>query len=130
MIRFSAIVAIAFALAVFVGGSLVPHGGQSVLEPAAAGRAIITGPFVHNFEEVVRVFKGSGALIKLPESRHESVADELFLTISDLLENEELRNSLGKNALTVIKTNRGATSKTIHYLMSAFSFPEKVKTDS
>src|SRR5258706_7187455 len=39
---------------VFVGGSLIPHGGQSIYEPAAAGKAIITGPHTANFEAVVR----------------------------------------------------------------------------
>lgn len=33
---------------VFVGGSLIPHGGQSVIEPAMAGKAIITGPYTAN----------------------------------------------------------------------------------
>src|SRR5439155_10358783 len=34
---------------VFVGGSLIPHGGQSILEPAEAGKAIITGHYTTNF---------------------------------------------------------------------------------
>src|SRR4030042_1315938 len=33
----------------FVGGSLVPHGGQNILEPAAWGRAPIYGPHLGNF---------------------------------------------------------------------------------
>lgn len=103
---------------VFVGGSLIPHGGQSVLEPAVAGKAIITGPFVHNFDEVVRVFKGNNALIQLPETSHETVADELFLAISDLLENEDTRHELGRNAFAVMKANRGATVNTIASLKS------------
>ncbi len=105
---------------VFVGGSLIPHGGQSVLEPAAAGKAIITGPFVQNFGEVVRVFKASKALIQLPETRDEVVADELFLAISDLLENEAVRKDLGRNALAVMTANRGATEKTMRLLIPFF----------
>jgi 3-deoxy-D-manno-octulosonic-acid transferase len=43
---------------VFVGGSLIPHGGQSVIEPAAEGKAIVTGPYTENFVAVgERVFR-------------------------------------------------------------------------
>ena len=36
----------------FVGGSLIPHGGQNPLEPARYGNTIISGPYVHNFKEI------------------------------------------------------------------------------
>ena len=36
----------------FIGGSLVPHGGQNPIEPAKLGAAILHGPHVHNFTEV------------------------------------------------------------------------------
>lgn len=101
---------------VFVGGSLVPHGGQSVLEPAAAGKAIVTGHHTHNFAEVVRTFLGSRALIQLPDRTGEQIVDELYLTLSDLLENEEERRTLGLNAAAVMKANRGATAKTVEFL--------------
>jgi 3-deoxy-D-manno-octulosonic-acid transferase len=103
---------------VFVGGSLIPHGGQSILEPAAAGKPIITGPYTQNFDEVVRVFKGNNAMVQLPETRQESVVDEIFLAVSDLLESEETRLTLGRNALAVMKANRGATDSTMNYLKS------------
>jgi len=101
---------------VFVGGSLIPHGGQSVLEPAAAGKAIVTGPYTHNFEEAVRVFLSNNAIIQLSELPDEAVVDELFMKISDLLESDERRNELGRNAASVIKANRGATRKTMEML--------------
>ncbi len=47
---------------VFVGGSLVPHGGQNVLEPAGIGKPVLTGPHHWNFEEVVEVLEASGGL--------------------------------------------------------------------
>lgn len=107
-----------YALAdiVFVGGSLIPHGGQSVLEPAAAGRAIITGPHTHNFVDAVKVFLANQALIQLPESPASTTVDHLFDAISDLLEDEERRRELGRNAIAVMTANRGATAKTIELL--------------
>ena len=101
---------------VFVGGSLIPHGGQSVLEPAAAGKATITGHNTHNFAEVVRTFAGSNALIQLPDKTGEQIVDELFLAFSDLLENEDARSTIGLNAAAVMKANRGATERTINEL--------------
>jgi len=101
---------------VFVGGSLIPHGGQSVLEPAAAGKAIITGHHTHNFEEAVRTFLGNNALIQLPAKSGEQIVDELFLAISDLLENDVGRRTLGLNAAAVMTANRGATERTANAL--------------
>jgi len=101
---------------VFVGGSLIPHGGQNILEPAAAGKAIITGGHTHNFEEVVRTFLGSQALVQLPDKTGEQIVDELFLAITELLENNEQRRTLGLNAAAVMKANRGATAKTVQRL--------------
>ncbi len=101
---------------VFVGGSLIPHGGQSILEPAAAGKAIITGYHTHNFEAVVRTFIGNNALIQLPDKTGEQIVDELFLAISGLLENEAERQTLGTNAAAVMNANRGATARTVERL--------------
>ena len=38
----------------FVGGSLQAIGGHNLLEPAAVGTAIVTGPHLHNFAEIAR----------------------------------------------------------------------------
>jgi 3-deoxy-D-manno-octulosonic-acid transferase len=99
---------------VFVGGSLIPHGGQSVLEPAAAGRAIITGPFTHNFDAVVKEFLEKDALVQLTDS------GELYEGLVDLLENLEKRHQLAENALAVMETNRGASLRTVERLREIF----------
>lgn len=100
----------------FVGGSLIPHGGQSVLEPAAAGNAIITGPHTFNFADVMRVFLKNKAVIQLPEQSNEAIPDDPFMHISDLLDEPEERAELTRNARAVIEANRGATAKTIEAL--------------
>jgi len=102
----------------FVGGSIIPHGGQSVLEPAAAGNAVITGPHTFNFADVLTVFLANNAIVQLPELRPEAVPDELFTSISDLLEEPDARVELARNARAVIEANRGATAKTIHEIRS------------
>ena len=52
----------AVADVVFVGGSLVPHGGQNMLEPAGFGKPVLTGPHHWNFEEVVDAIGAAGGL--------------------------------------------------------------------
>ncbi|MHC4820424.1 MAG: 3-deoxy-D-manno-octulosonic acid transferase, partial [Planctomycetota bacterium] len=47
---------------VYVGGSLVPHGGQNVLEPAGLAKPVLTGPHCWNFDEVVEALAESGGL--------------------------------------------------------------------
>jgi 3-deoxy-D-manno-octulosonic-acid transferase len=47
---------------VFMGGSLVPHGGQNPLEAARLGAALLIGPHHHNFAEAVRALAAAGAL--------------------------------------------------------------------
>ncbi|MEJ7847353.1 MAG: 3-deoxy-D-manno-octulosonic acid transferase [Pyrinomonadaceae bacterium] len=104
---------------VFVGGSLIPHGGQSILEPAAAGKAIVTGPHTHNFESVVKELLARNALIRVPETPQEfQIPGELYEIFTDLLGDVRKRRELGKNALAAMNVNRGATAKTINYLLS------------
>ncbi|HMS41463.1 MAG TPA: 3-deoxy-D-manno-octulosonic acid transferase [Pyrinomonadaceae bacterium] len=97
---------------VFVGGSLIPHGGQSILEPALARKAIVTGFYTMNFTEIVREFSNQNALIQLPKNG-ESKLVEVF---AELLQDVEKREKLAANAFAVMKKNRGATAKTIEHL--------------
>ena len=101
---------------VFVGGSLIPHGGQSVFEPAAAGKAIVTGPYTGNFAAAVNEFLDRDAIVQLPDLTAKKVVPELASVISSLLSDPTRRALLGANALAVIENNRGAVSRTIEYL--------------
>lgn len=101
---------------VFVGGSLIPHGGQSIFEPAASGRAIITGPNTANFTEAVTEFLSKEALVQLENTNEANVVATLAEAFRDLLKNDEKRISLGNSALAVMNNNRGAAERTIEYL--------------
>jgi 3-deoxy-D-manno-octulosonic-acid transferase len=101
---------------VFVGGSLIPHGGQSILEPAVAGKAIVTGFYTMNFAAAVKEFLDKQALIQLPETNENTIADDLANIFSELLRDAEKRARLSKNALEVMQKNRGATAKTMENL--------------
>lgn len=53
---------------VFVGGSLIPFGGQNMLEPMRAGACTIVGPYAFNFREIVQKAKQAEALIEVPDA--------------------------------------------------------------
>jgi 3-deoxy-D-manno-octulosonic-acid transferase len=53
----------------FVGGSLVPVGGHSLLEPALLGLPILSGPYTHNARDVADVLEASGALTIVADAR-------------------------------------------------------------
>ncbi|MEO8650121.1 MAG: 3-deoxy-D-manno-octulosonic acid transferase [Acidobacteriota bacterium] len=101
---------------VFVGGSLIPHGGQSIFEPAAAGRAIITGPHTANFAVAVAEFLDKDALIQLKDVPEARIVPELELAIKTLLLGPQRRSELASNALAVVQNNRGAVSRTLEHL--------------
>jgi 3-deoxy-D-manno-octulosonic-acid transferase len=98
---------------VFVGGSLIPHGGQSVLEPAAAGKAIVTGPYTFNFESIISDFRRCDALVQLPVTSEREIVAELHDALQELISDSSRRDQLGRNARAVIEKSRGATQKTV-----------------
>jgi len=103
---------------VFVGGSLIPHGGQNILEPASAQRAIVTGFFTMNFEAIVKEFLEQNAIIQLPKLDDRESSKKLAEVFLQLLENAEVREKLASNAFAVVQKNRGASRKTIAHLES------------
>jgi 3-deoxy-D-manno-octulosonic-acid transferase len=109
---------------VFVGGSLIPHGGQSVLEPAIARNAIVTGFYTMNFSDVVKEFLQQEALIQLPKLEEKQISSKLAEVFRELLEDREKRRKLSVNALGVIQKNRGASHKTIENLKLLLSAPK------
>ncbi len=101
---------------VFVGGSLIPHGGQSILEPAEAGKAIITGPYTSNFKAAVDEFLEHDALVQLPRCRTKEITGLLSDEMAKLLADGDARQKLGERAAAVMSKNRGATAKTVEML--------------
>jgi 3-deoxy-D-manno-octulosonic-acid transferase len=111
---------------VFVGGSLIPHGGQSILEPAINEKAIVTGFYTMNFTEVVKEFLAQDALIQLPKLIEKEIPAKLAATFAELSKDKERREKLAKNAFAVMKKNRGATAKTIEHIRSVLFADGKV----
>jgi len=96
--------------AVFVGGSLINHGGHNVLEPAAHAKPIIVGPSMSNFKDSFALLSKVGACVQI---KNEQEMTDMFLKI---FRDDALRKKMGDASLQVIKENRGAAVRTIGYL--------------
>jgi len=94
----------------FVGGSLIDHGGQNLLEPAAQGLALISGPSLRNFSDI------SDQLINKEGLTVIRSAEELSEKFIELVENPDVLKKSGEAAFEVFMTNRGALEKIINYL--------------
>ena len=95
------------ATVAFVGGSLMPAGGHNILEAAAAGKPVIVGPHMENFQEIADAFLEKRALIQVDSA--ESLADE----IARLLQDDAARQEIGERALEVVAAGRGALERTV-----------------
>ena len=89
----------------FVGGSLAPIGGHNLLEPAALGVPILTGPNNSNSEEIARLLSARGAA----EVVHD--AQQLGTRLSALLSDAAARERMGAAGRASVDSNRGALTK-------------------
>ena len=105
-----------FAEVVFVGGSLIPHGGQNILEPAMFGKAIVTGFYTSNFKSIIDEFLNKDSLIQLPELDKAEIPIKLAEVFTELFEDKNKREILQHNSLLVVKHNVGAVGKTLKQL--------------
>jgi len=105
----------------FVGGSITPHGGHNVLEPAARAVCVVTGPHTENFSAVTNALLDDGAIIQLPESPAAQTAAQLAAVLNDLLGDETRRRDLGKKAQAVCRQNAGATDRTVAAIAQVMS---------
>jgi 3-deoxy-D-manno-octulosonic-acid transferase len=99
----------ALADVAFVGGSLVPRGGHNIIEPALHGVPIVVGNHTENFRDIVSLFQSRDAV------RVVGLA-ELPLVLMDLISNPDERAELGSRAAETIRTQLGATQRTMQAL--------------
>jgi 3-deoxy-D-manno-octulosonic-acid transferase len=96
----------AAASVVFVGGSLIPHGGQNILEPAAYGRPVLHGPHMGNFAEMRDRFQEAEAALQVADGP--GLAEGLQLLLDDATRAERM----GRAGRSIVEAQRGATGRT------------------
>jgi len=95
----------------FVGGSLIPFGGHNVLEPAMHSVPVLFGPHTDHFQESSKLLLESGGGMMIKDSQ------ELFLKMTELLQNEDKRKKMGEMAHDLIKRHQGSSDKTVDLLL-------------
>ncbi len=105
-----------YALAdfVFVGGSLVPHGGHNVLEPAQWAKPVVTGPHTGNFQSLVELLQAAGGL------RVVETTEALAAQVRQWLAHPDRRRQAGEQARAAVAAQAGATARTVERLCAEF----------
>lgn len=97
----------------FIGGSLLPLGGQNLIEAAALGKPVLIGPHTFNFAEATELAVEAGA------ARRVADADELMLEVRDLLNAPEKASAMSGAALAFAGRHRGATRRLMALIFDA-----------
>jgi 3-deoxy-D-manno-octulosonic-acid transferase len=100
----------------YVGGSLVPTGCQNIIEPAALGLPIVTGPSLYNFQSV------SEELLVAKGMRVIQDAEELAKVLGRLFADQEERQEMGQAARAVVQSNQGATARNLELINNLIDF--------
>jgi 3-deoxy-D-manno-octulosonic-acid transferase len=90
-----------------IGGSLLPFGGQNLIEAAACACPVLVGPHSFNFAQASEDAIACGAALRIAD------ADEAACTAKELLGNKETLQSMRNAALNFSQAHRGATERTI-----------------
>lgn len=100
----------AAAAVVYIGGSLIPHGGQNILEPAAHAKPVLHGPHMGNFLEMRDRFREATAALEVADG------EALAAGLARLLDDPALAERMGAAGRVIVEAHRGATERTLRLL--------------
>jgi 3-deoxy-D-manno-octulosonic-acid transferase len=94
----------------FIGGSLLPLGGQNLIEACAVGKPVLVGEHTFNFLQATEEAVAAGAALRVPD------AAALMGEAARLLSDDGARARMSEHALSFAKRHRGATLRTVELL--------------
>ena len=94
----------------FIGGSLLPLGGQNLIEACALGKPVLVGPHTFNFAQATEEAIATGGALCVAD------AIELVSKARDLLMDAGARDAMGARAQAFSSRHRGATVRTVGLL--------------
>ncbi|GAB3539444.1 lipid IV(A) 3-deoxy-D-manno-octulosonic acid transferase [Noviherbaspirillum agri] len=94
----------------FIGGSLLPLGGQNLIEACAVGKPVLIGPHTFNFAVATEDAIAAGAALRVAD------ASEMTREALRLLHTDQARQEMGANAQGFARQHRGATARTMDLL--------------
>ncbi|MCD6026563.1 MAG: 3-deoxy-D-manno-octulosonic acid transferase [Solimicrobium sp.] len=94
----------------FIGGSLLPLGGQNLIEACAVKKPVLLGPHTFNFEAISNDALEANCALRVHN------AEELIEEANKLIQDNQRRTRMGENALEFANRHRGATERTVDLL--------------
>ncbi len=102
----------------FIGGSLLPYGGQNLIEACAVGTPVLVGPHMYNFAEATRLAVSSGAAIQILNT------SQLASMTQGLFEDTVMLHGMRQQCVEFIEFNRGATEKSLQLVKQLVKHPD------
>ncbi|MGZ8201678.1 MAG: lipid IV(A) 3-deoxy-D-manno-octulosonic acid transferase [Burkholderiales bacterium] len=94
----------------FIGGSLLPFGGQNLIEACAVGKPVLLGPHTYNFEEAAQQAIEAGAALRVQN------AEELMRSALALMADPDALDRMGRRAQAFSRAHQGATQRVVDLL--------------
>ena len=91
----------------FIGGSLLPFGGQNLIEACAVGKPVIIGPHTYNFMQASQLAEDGGAAVRVQD------ATELARVVHFLFSQPGKMAEIGRAGQIFVSANRGATERAL-----------------
>lgn len=99
----------------FIGGSLLPFGGQNLIEASAVGKPVLIGPHTWNFVQASQVAVATGAAVRVQDTA------ELAQALQNLLSHPEQMSKIGNAGLDFVNANRGATERALFHISQSLT---------
>ncbi len=96
----------------FIGGSLLPFGGQNLIEACAAGAPVLVGPHTFNFAEATQLAVAAGAALQVQDCAG------LVKEVQRLLTNPVALHEMHRRCAGFVESHRGATEKSLQVIHS------------
>jgi len=107
----------------FIGGSLLPFGGQNLIEACAVGTPVLIGPYTHNFAEATQLAVRAGAAIQVNDVR------EFNDSLHQLLNDQGALSKMSQRCIGFVKSNQGATNKALQIITSALKKDFRIQSN-
>ena len=106
----------------FVGGSLVPVGGHNLLEPAALGLPVLTGPYHFNGKDIAELLLARGAALPVAN------AQDLAAALTRLFDDPAERRRIGIVGQEIVESNRGSVLRLLDLIEPRLAEPRPAGT--
>jgi 3-deoxy-D-manno-octulosonic-acid transferase len=104
-----------FSDIVFVCGTILPYGGQNMIEPASLGKFVVFGQYISNFLEPAKLLLSNNAAVQVKNM------EEFIEVINKCLENPQIIKVYGEKAKIVVSQLKGVTGKNIEILKNVLT---------